>query len=70
MKTYEEVEVRLRAFLSSTVDGDEKATSRPGRFTPAKETDTHWIGGRVGPTAGLNTAVAKRKNPFPAPAGN
>jgi len=30
---------------------------------------SHWIGGWMGPRASLDM-VAKRKNPFPAPAGN
>jgi len=30
--------------------------------------DTHWIGNWVGPRAGFNTAVAKRK--IPVPTGN
>jgi hypothetical protein len=37
-----------------------------GRFTPRERTlDTHWIGGWVGPVAGLDAVVKKK---FPAPA--
>jgi len=55
------VEVQLHAFLTSALDGHERSTSRPGRFTPGKEPpDTHWIGSWVGRRAGLD-AVAKRK---------
>jgi hypothetical protein len=40
-------------------------TSRPGRFIPRKSAlGTHWIGGWVGPRAGLD-AVVKRKNSQP-----
>jgi hypothetical protein len=44
---------------------DEWPVSRPGRFT-SRETapGTHWIGGWVGPRAGLDT-VPKRKIPIP-----
>jgi hypothetical protein len=49
--------------LTSTLDGDEWSTSRPGRFTPGeKASSTHWIGGWVGPRAVLD-AVMKRKIP-------
>jgi len=38
--------------------------SAQGRFTPAEAAcGTHWIGGLVGPSSGLHTAVAKRKIP-------
>jgi hypothetical protein len=38
---------------------------RPGRFTPKKRgTGTHWIGGWLGPRAGLD-AVVRRKIPSP-----
>jgi hypothetical protein len=41
------------------------SASCPGRFTPRERTPSaHWIGGGVGPNAGLD-AVAKRKNPNP-----
>jgi hypothetical protein len=34
----------------------------PDRYTPGEsDTGTHWIGGRVGPRAGLD-AVEKRKS--------
>jgi len=43
---------------------------RSDHFTPGQRVpDTHWIGGWVGYRAVLN-AVAKKENPFPAPAGN
>jgi hypothetical protein len=50
------------------LDGGYWSASRPRRFIPRKRVPaTHWIGGWVGPTAGLD-AVVKRK--FPAPAGS
>jgi hypothetical protein len=37
-----------------------------GRFTPGGRTPgTHWIGGWLGPRAGLDTVVARRKIPIP-----
>jgi hypothetical protein len=47
----------------TTLDRDEWSASRPGRFTPREGTPvTNWIGGWVGPRAGLD-AVVKRKIP-------
>jgi hypothetical protein len=61
MKTYWGVRVYLHAFLTLALDGGEWSASRHGRFTPGERAHgTHWIGGWVGPTAGLD-AVAKRK---------
>jgi hypothetical protein len=37
-------------FWTSALDGGERSASRLNRFTPG----THWRGGWVGPTAGLN----------------
>jgi hypothetical protein len=52
-------------FLTSALDGGELSASRPGRFTPGERaSDTHWIGGWVGPRAVLDTVV-KRKIPSP-----
>jgi hypothetical protein len=51
--------------LTSALDGGEWSASRPGRFTTReRDPGTHWIGGWVGPRAGLN-AVVKRKIPSP-----
>jgi hypothetical protein len=45
----------------------EWSASRPGRFTPRERAaGKHWMGGWVGPRAGLN-AVVKRKIPSPPP---
>jgi hypothetical protein len=67
MKTYWGVEVH-HALLTSALGGGEWSASRPSRFAPGERASgTHWIGGCVGPRAGLH-AVEKKK--FPAPAGN
>jgi hypothetical protein len=48
-------------FLTSVLDEGEWSASRPGRLTPGERSlATHWIGGWVGPRAGLD-AVEKRK---------
>jgi hypothetical protein len=45
------------SFSTLALDGGEWSASRPGRaFTPGERTPgTHWTGGWVGPTAGLDT---------------
>jgi hypothetical protein len=66
-------EGRAPTFLTSALDGGEWLASRPGCFTPGEKSPgtpaTHWIGGCVGPRAGLD-AVVKRKWAISAPAGN
>jgi len=59
------VEVQPHAFIISALDGSEHSASRPCRFTSC----THSRGGWVGTRASLE-AVAKRKRPYTAPAGN
>jgi hypothetical protein len=57
----ETVEVQLHIFLTSALYGGEWSVSRPGRFKPGgRSSDVYWIGGWVGPTAGLDV-VEKRK---------
>jgi len=52
------VELQHHAFLTSALDGGEWLASRSGRFTSGERTfGTHWVGGWVGPRAGLD-AVA------------
>jgi hypothetical protein len=48
-------------FLSSELVGGEWPASREGRFTTGKGAPgTHWIGGRVGPRAGMDDAEKRR----------
>jgi hypothetical protein len=54
-------------FLTSTLDVSEWSCSRPCRFTPRERgPSTHWIGGWVGPRAGLD-ALEKKKKILPLP---
>jgi hypothetical protein len=62
--------VQLHEFLTSESDGSEWSASRPGCFTPWKESfGTHWIRGCVGHRAGSD-AVAKRNKKITASAVN
>jgi hypothetical protein len=55
MKSYGRVDVWIHIFLTSALVGGEWSASRPGRFTPGERAlGTHWIGGCVGPRAGLD----------------
>jgi hypothetical protein len=55
MKAYGGVDVWVHVFLTSALVRDEWSPSRPGRFTPGERAPGyHWIGGWVGPRAGLN----------------
>jgi hypothetical protein len=55
MKTYGGVDVYMHVFLTSALVGGEWSASRPGRFTSGERAPgTHWIGGWVGPRAGLD----------------
>jgi hypothetical protein len=56
MKAYVGVNVLIHIFLTSALVGGEWSTSRPGRFTSG----THWIGGWVDLSAGLDD-LEKRK---------
>jgi hypothetical protein len=61
MKAYGGVDIQIHVFLTSALVGGEWSASRPSRFTPGERaTGTHWIGGWVGPRAGLDD-VGKRK---------
>jgi hypothetical protein len=49
------VEVQLHALLTLAPDGGEFSASRPSRFTLRERVlGIHWIGGWVGPRAGLD----------------
>jgi hypothetical protein len=61
MNAYGGVDVWIHIFLTSALAGGEWSVSRPGRFTPGERAPgTHWVGGWVGPRAGLDD-VEKRK---------
>jgi hypothetical protein len=61
MKAHGKVDVYIHTFLTSALAGGKWSASRPGRFTPGETAaGTHWIGGWVGPRAGLDD-VKKRK---------
>jgi hypothetical protein len=65
MKEYWEWRYSSMHSLTSALDGGEWSASRLGRFTPKERAPrTHWIGGWVGPRAGLD-AVVKRNIPSP-----
>jgi hypothetical protein len=54
MKAYGEVDVQTPVFLTSALVADEWSASCPGCFTSEERAlSTHWIGGWVGPGAGL-----------------
>jgi hypothetical protein len=60
MKTYGGVDLQIHVFLTSALVGGEWSESQPCRFTPGERaTSTHWIGGWLGPRAGLDD-VEKR----------
>jgi hypothetical protein len=50
--------------LTTALVGGEWSASRPGRFTPRERTPgNHWIGGWVGPRAGLDAVVNRIPSP-------
>jgi hypothetical protein len=54
------VEVELNAFLTSALDGGDWSPSRPDPFIPRERGPSiHWIGGWVGPRAGLDTVMKR-----------
>jgi hypothetical protein len=61
MKAYGGMDAYIHIFLTSALVGGKWSASRPGRFNPGERAHgTHWIGGWVGPRAGLDD-VEKRK---------
>jgi hypothetical protein len=67
MKTYWGCGGIAPHIIALAVDGGEWLVSRPGHFIPrVRVPGTHWVGGWVGPRAGLDAAL-KRKNPQPPP---
>jgi hypothetical protein len=58
------VEIQVHIFLTLVLDGGEWSTSCPSHFTLGETVPcTHYIGGWVGPTTGLDTVVKKGKVP-------
>jgi hypothetical protein len=65
MKTYEEVDVETHVFFTSALAEGQWSASRPGRFTPVERAPSiHWIGGWVGPIAGLDDMVKTKVLPL------
>jgi hypothetical protein len=61
MRAYGGVDIWIHIFLTSALVGGEWSASRPYRFIPGERgPGTQWIGGWVGPRAGLDD-VEKRK---------
>jgi len=53
-------------FLTSALDGDEWATSRPGYVTPRERAPgTQWLGSWLGPRVGLDEATERSKTAAP-----
>jgi hypothetical protein len=53
-------------FFTSALDRGEWLTTRPGRFTFLERAHcTHWIGGWVGPRAGLDVVEKRKIMPLP-----
>jgi hypothetical protein len=49
------MDIQIHIFLTTALVGGEWSDSRPGRFTPGEiAPGTNWLGGWVGPKAGLN----------------
>jgi hypothetical protein len=61
MNTYEGVDVLIYIFFTLALVGCEWSASRPWNFSSGERSpDTHWIGGWLGPRAGLDD-MKKRK---------
>ena len=55
MKAHGEVEVQVHSFVTAALHRGERAAPRPGGFIPVERARvTHWIGGWVGPRAGVD----------------
>jgi hypothetical protein len=66
MNTYGEVDVYTYVSLTSALVGGEWSASRPCRFTPLEIfPGTHWIGGLLGPRAGLEGMEKWKFLPLP-----
>jgi hypothetical protein len=64
--TYGAVDVENHVFLTSALVAGEWSASHPGRFTPGERASaTHWVGGQVGPRAGVNDKERREIQPLP-----
>jgi hypothetical protein len=54
MKAYGGMDILIHIFLTSVLVGGEWSASRPGHFTPGKESLVPIVGGWADPRAGLN----------------
>jgi hypothetical protein len=54
------VEIQLKSFLTSALEGGVWSASRPGRLYPRERPVTHCTGGWVGPGAGLDRCGKSR----------
>jgi len=68
MKTYGGVEVLLRAFLASALDGGEWSAPLPGRFIHGQR-PRYPLNGRMGGPQSRSW-LGRREKEIPAPAGN
>jgi hypothetical protein len=65
MKTYRGVEVYLRSFLTSALDGGEWSASRPSRFSPRERAPgTQWR--RLGGLPSRSGRGGEEKNSQPS----
>jgi len=59
-------EKERHTFLTTAFDGGEWSASRPDHYNPGERTSGgHWIGGWVGPTAGLDIMAIIPSVPLP-----
>jgi hypothetical protein len=66
MNTYGEVKVKLHAFVTLSLCGDESSAPHFGRFTSRGKSFRYTLdGGLVGPTVGLDTVVNKNLSLLP-----
>jgi len=63
IKTCEGMVMYLRSFVTVVLDGGELSVSCFGRFTPEERSPgTHWIGGWVGLSAGVDMMAKEKPN--------
>jgi hypothetical protein len=66
MMAYGGVDVQIHVFLTSALVGGEWSGTRSGHFTPGERAiGTHWRGGSVGPSTGLDDKEKRKFMPLP-----